>query len=60
MHTAMAKTVGLPIAIAAKHILQGTWNLRGVHLPTNAEVYEPVLQELESMGVLFSETETKV
>ena len=57
MHTAMSKTVGLPIAIAAKHILSGNWQLSGVQLPTNSSIYEPVLQELEELGILFSETE---
>jgi saccharopine dehydrogenase (NAD+, L-glutamate forming) len=56
IHTAMSKTVGLPIAIAAKHILQGTWKLAGVHLPTTADIYEPVLQELASMGIHFKES----
>jgi saccharopine dehydrogenase (NADP+, L-glutamate forming) len=60
MHTAMSKTVGLPIAIAAKHILTGTWNLSGVQLPTNPEIYEPVLKELEEMGICFSETESSI
>ena len=57
VHTAMSKTVGLPIAIAAKHILQGNWQLSGVQLPTNSSIYEPVLRELEEMGISFSETE---
>jgi saccharopine dehydrogenase-like NADP-dependent oxidoreductase len=60
IHTAMSKTVGLPIAIAAKHILNGTWNLKGVLLPTSAEIYEPVLQELETLGIRFSESETEL
>jgi saccharopine dehydrogenase-like NADP-dependent oxidoreductase len=58
IHTAMSKTVGLPIAIAAKHILLGNWKLSGVQLPTNPSIYEPVLAELATMGVDFSETET--
>lgn len=57
VHTAMSKTVGLPIAIAAKHILQGTWKLSGVHLPTHPDIYKPVLQELETMGIHFTESE---
>ncbi len=60
VHTAMSKTVGLPIAIAAKHILEGRWNLSGVQLPTNPDIYEPVLQELESLGIRFSESELPV
>ncbi|MFN0274905.1 MAG: saccharopine dehydrogenase C-terminal domain-containing protein [Chitinophagales bacterium] len=46
--TAMAKTVGLPIGISAKMILQGKFNRRGVLLPVYADLYEPVLQELEN------------
>ncbi len=57
MHTAMSKTVGLPIGIAAKNILQGHWQLKGVHLPTLPSIYEPILQELETLGLCFSEIE---
>ncbi len=55
VHTAMAKTVGLPLGIAAKLILNGEINLVGIHLPTVKEIYQPVLQELESNGIIFSE-----
>ncbi|MEP5612608.1 MAG: saccharopine dehydrogenase C-terminal domain-containing protein [Cyclobacteriaceae bacterium] len=54
-NTAMSKTVGLPLAIAAKLILQGKIDLSGVHIPTRKEIYEPVLKELEQMGFEFSE-----
>lgn len=57
MHTAMSKTVGLPIGIAAKNILQGHWQLKGVHLPTLPSIYEPILKELETLGLCFSEIE---
>lgn len=53
--TAMAKTVGLPLAIATKMILTGKINLSGVHIPTSAEIYEPVLKELEKYGITFVE-----
>jgi len=53
--TAMAKTVGLPVAIAAKHILNKQINLHGVHIPVDRSVYEPVLKELEKYGVSFVE-----
>jgi saccharopine dehydrogenase-like NADP-dependent oxidoreductase len=52
-YTAMAKTVGLPIAIATKLILQGKINLTGVHLPVIKEIYEPVLHQLEQHGIEF-------
>lgn len=55
IHTAMAKTVGLPVAICTKLILQGKINLKGVVIPTMSEIYEPVLKELQTRGVLFKE-----
>ncbi|CAN5805839.1 saccharopine dehydrogenase C-terminal domain-containing protein [soil metagenome] len=56
VHTAMAKTVGLPLGIAAKLILNGQINMTGVHIPVGKEIYEPVLEELKKYGVKFSET----
>ena len=58
LRTAMAKTVGLPLGIAAKLILNGTIQLTGLHIPTKKEIYEPVLNELEEHGIKFHE-ETK-
>lgn len=55
LHTAMAKTVGLPLGIAAKLILNGTISLKGLHLPTKKEIYGPVLKELEEHGIKFHE-----
>jgi saccharopine dehydrogenase-like NADP-dependent oxidoreductase len=55
LHTAMAKTVGLPLGIAAKLILEGRITLRGLHIPIVKEIYEPVLQELKGWGVVFEE-----
>jgi saccharopine dehydrogenase-like NADP-dependent oxidoreductase len=57
-YTAMAKTVGLPLAIAAKLILQGKISARGVIIPTIKEIYLPVLNELENYGVKFEEKES--
>lgn len=56
-YTAMAKTVGLPVAIATLKILNGEITTAGVQLPTSKEVYEPILEELEDYGVLFNEFE---
>ena len=56
VHTAMAKTVGLPLGIAAKLILDGKINMSGVHIPVSKEIYEPVLEELKNYGVAFLET----
>ncbi|MBN8673631.1 MAG: saccharopine dehydrogenase NADP-binding domain-containing protein [Chitinophagales bacterium] len=55
LRTAMAKTVGLPLGIAAKLILQGKIKMNGLHIPTKKEIYEPVLKELEQLGVQFRE-----
>lgn len=54
-HTAMAKTVGLPLGIAAKLILNGTIGLKGIQVPVSKEVYEPVLNELAQHGIEFLE-----
>lgn len=55
--TAMAKTVGLPLAIAAKLILQNKIQSRGVQMPILPEFYNPILAELENYGVRFIEKE---
>ncbi|WP_396165203.1 saccharopine dehydrogenase family protein [Flavobacterium sp.] len=54
-YTAMAKTVGLPVAIATLKILNGEISTTGVQLPTAKEVYLPILEELEQYGVVFKE-----
>nr|WP_309760193.1 saccharopine dehydrogenase C-terminal domain-containing protein [Flavobacterium sp.] len=54
-YTAMAKTVGLPIAMATLLILNGKITTPGVQLPIRKEVYEPILKELEDYGVIFKE-----
>ncbi len=53
--TAMAKTVGLPVAIATLLILNKKITTTGVQLPITKEVYLPILKELEEYGVFFSE-----
>jgi saccharopine dehydrogenase-like NADP-dependent oxidoreductase len=58
VYTAMAKTVGLPAAIAAKNILNGSIKIRGVQLPVQKEIYTPVLKELQTLGIQFSEIES--
>lgn len=55
-YTAMAKTVGLPVAMATLQILNGNIKTPGVQLPINKEVYLPILKELEEFGVIFNET----
>ena len=54
-YTAMAKTVGLPLAIVTKLIVQNKITSRGVVIPTIKEIYEPLLKELETLGVKFEE-----
>ena len=56
-HTSMAKTVGLPVAMMAKLILNGNFTKAGIHLPVDKEVYEPILNELKSFGISFHEIE---
>ncbi|WP_417556683.1 saccharopine dehydrogenase family protein [Mesoflavibacter zeaxanthinifaciens] len=56
-YTAMAKTVGLPVAIATLAILNKKITTPGVQLPINKEVYTPILEELENYGIIFKETE---
>ena len=58
INTAMSKTVGLPLAIGAKLILEGKIKSKGVNIPTKKAIYEPILKELESLGFVFSERET--
>ncbi len=55
--TAMAKTVGLPVAIAARNILNGKITSPGVQIPISKEIYEPMLDELETYGISFIEKE---
>lgn len=55
LHTAMAKTVGLPLGIAASLLLHDKISLRGLHIPVTAEIYNPILAELEKEGIVFAE-----
>ncbi len=57
IHTAMAKTVGLPVGIITKLILEGNIKLTGVQIPTVKEIYLLLLEELEGLGVRFVEKE---
>lgn len=54
-YTAMAKTVGLPVAIATTKVLKGIITTPGVQLPIDKEIYEPILKELEQNGIVFNE-----
>jgi saccharopine dehydrogenase (NAD+, L-glutamate forming) len=59
VHTAMARTVGLPIAMACKLVLNGKLDDRGVLLPLKPVIYDPILDELEKFGVVFQEEEVE-
>ncbi len=58
--TAMAATVGLPLALAATNILNGKIKSRGVVMPIIAEIYEPILRGLEDLGIRFKEEEKEI
>lgn len=60
METAMSKTVGWPLGIAIKNVLNGNIKLRGVQIPIKKEIYQPILQELNSIGVQFKENEITI
>ena len=56
-YTAMSNTVGLPLAIAVKMVLNGKIDLSGVLMPIVPEIYSPILEELRSFGIEFHEKE---
>jgi saccharopine dehydrogenase (NADP+, L-glutamate forming) len=60
IHTAMAKTVGLPLALAAERMATGLFRSRGVVLPVIPEIYTPLLQSLRNEGIFFQEITEKI
>jgi saccharopine dehydrogenase-like NADP-dependent oxidoreductase len=56
VRTAMAKTVGLPLGIAAMQFLTGKWKAAGLQIPTLPEIYVSVLEELKNQGIAFEES----
>lgn len=56
-HTAMALTVGLPLAITVKNFMTGKFDLRGVQIPIRPEIYIPLLEELQEHQIHFLEKE---
>lgn len=58
--TAMAKTVGLPLGIAARLILNGKIGVKGLHIPVIPQIYHPVLAELEEQGIRFTEQKSEL
>lgn len=54
-HTAMAITVGLPVAMVTRMLLNNRINRRGVLMPVYSEIYNPILAELKNYGIEFTE-----
>ena len=57
-NTEMSKLVGLPLGLFVNLVMQGKITSRGVSIPVQKEVYQPVLEELKSFGVIFEEKTT--
>ena len=53
--TSIARTVALPAAIGVEMILDGNINVKGVHVPVIPEIYNPVLDQLEKLGIKLVE-----
>jgi len=58
--TAMAITVGLPVAIGCKLILEGKIKDTGVKIPTSENIYKPILKELANYGIVFKEEKMEI
>ena len=58
--TAMSLTVGLPLAMVARRILEGLYRKTGVQLPIQPDIYKPVLEELKEYGIRFVEEEISI
>ena len=60
VNTAMSRLVGLPMAVYVKHLLTEGTSLQGIQVPVVRDIYQPVLKELATLGVTFSDvTEEK-
>jgi len=59
-HTAMSVTVGLPLAMTARRILEGSFNKMGVQLPIHPQIFNPVLKELEDYQIKFVNEEVRI
>ncbi len=60
IHTAMAKTVGIPLAIGAKLVMENAIRLTGLHIPVHKAIYAPVMQLLPQYGIEFTEEVTNI
>lgn len=57
IETAMATTVGLPLAMAVCAFLKGELNITGLHIPIDPIIYQPILRALHQEGICFEEKE---
>jgi saccharopine dehydrogenase (NADP+, L-glutamate forming) len=53
--SSMARTVSLPLAIGVRFMAEGKFNLTGVQIPIHKQIYQPVLKELETLGIKMDE-----
>ncbi len=60
VYTAMAITVGFPVAIGCKLILEGKIKDTGVKIPTSSNIYKPILEELANYGIVFKEEKIEI
>ena len=58
INTAMATTVGLPLAMGVCAYLKGEIKMTGLHIPIDARIYQPILKSLAEEGIVFQETLT--
>jgi saccharopine dehydrogenase (NADP+, L-glutamate forming) len=58
INTAMATTVGLPLAMGVCAYLNGEIKMTGLHIPIDARIYQPILKSLAEEGIIFEETLT--
>jgi saccharopine dehydrogenase-like NADP-dependent oxidoreductase len=58
--SSMARTVSLPLAIGVRFMAEGKFNLTGVQIPIHKQIYEPVMKELETLGIKMDEKKFKL
>jgi hypothetical protein len=58
--TAMATTVGLPLAMGVCAYLKGEIKITGLHIPIHPSIYKPILKSLEEEGIVFEEITTEI
>jgi hypothetical protein len=58
--SSMSRTVSLPVAIGVRMILEGKFSKPGVWIPVIPELYNPILDELETLDIECIETVRKL